>query len=163
MPKSFLLSKLSVLALTAVVLHSLAVAAWSKKRGSEEDQESNTAKRARPLTSMLEIWLTPRCLVNKKISQLAPNHHIRVVSGQNWDAAKAPVGIFFTYAMDAVLSGGNDSCRHLTAESMDELGSENLFTKYTKSTHMGSITTVTPIWGWYTSNFHISFADWDKT
>ena len=55
MPKSFLLSKLSVLALTAVVLHSLAVAAWSNKRGSEEDQESNTAKRARPLTSMLEI------------------------------------------------------------------------------------------------------------
>jgi hypothetical protein len=79
----------------------------------------------------VEIWLTPRFLVDKEMTQLAPNHHLRAISG-NWDAARAPIGIFWTWG------GWNAAnhmsyCDYLTTESMDDLGSENLLKKYRKS------------------------------
>lgn len=92
----------------------------------------------------VEIWLTPRFLVDKEMSQLAQNHHIRALIGNwdaarapirpligNWDAARAPIGIFWTWG------GWNAAaqltyCDYLVSESMDQLGSENLLIKYLK-------------------------------
>ena len=79
----------------------------------------------------VEIWLTPRFLVDKEMPQLAQNHHIRAISG-NWDAARAPIGIFWTWG------GWNEGdqmayCDYLTTESMDEASSENLLKKYQKA------------------------------
>jgi len=79
----------------------------------------------------VEIWFTPRFLVDKEMPQLAQNHHMRAISG-NWDAARAPIGIFWTWG------GWNASnqiayCDYLTAESMDAVASENLLKKYQKS------------------------------
>lgn len=79
----------------------------------------------------VEIWFTPRFLVDKEISQLAQNHYIKSIIG-NWDAARAPIGIFWTWGgwnADNHLSYGD----YLTKESMDELGSENLAKKYQKT------------------------------
>lgn len=80
--------------------------------------------------SKVEIWLTPRFLVDKEMPQLAKNHHIREIIG-NWDATKAPIGIFWTW-------GGLNAaymayCDYLTTESLDGMGSENLYKKYQKS------------------------------
>ena len=78
----------------------------------------------------VEIWFTPRFLVDKEMPQLAANHHIRAIS-KNWDAARAPIGIFWTW-------GGWDAkdemgyCDYLTTESWDEMGSGNLLEKYKK-------------------------------
>src|SRR3989338_5401214 len=76
----------------------------------------------------VEIWFTPRFLVDREMSHLAPNHHMRAIIG-SWDAARAPIGIFWTW-------GGWDAsdqlayCDYLTAESMEDFGSGNLFKKY---------------------------------
>lgn len=78
----------------------------------------------------VEIWFTPRFLVDKEMPQLAQNHHIKSIIG-NWDAARAPIGIFWTWGgwnAGDQLSYGD----YLTKESMDELGSENLAKKYQK-------------------------------
>lgn len=72
-----------------------------------------------------EIWLTPRFLVDKVMPQLAPNHHLRAIVG-NWDAAKAPIGILWTW-------GGWDEawrCDYLTRGSMDEMAEDNFKKKY---------------------------------
>ena len=79
----------------------------------------------------VEIWFTPRFLVDKEMPQLAQNHYIKSIIG-NWDAARAPIGIFWTWGgwnADNQLSYGD----YLTNESMDELGSENLSKKYQKT------------------------------
>lgn len=102
-----------------------------------------------------ELFFTPRFLVNTKIP---PSHHVKVVSDQNWDASKAPVGVFFTHEADIVLSRGMGCCWYFTAESMGELGSENLFEKCKKSEHVGNIKTYSPVW-WCAQHFHISFAN----
>ncbi|EKE10476.1 MAG: hypothetical protein ACD_16C00027G0001, partial [uncultured bacterium] len=50
-----------------------------------------------------------------------------------WDAARAPIGIFWTWggwnATDHMMY-----CDYLTTESIEEVGSENLFKKYQKAT-----------------------------
>lgn len=98
-----------------------------------------------------EIWFTPWFLVDKEMSQLAPNHHIRTASG-DWDAARAPIGIFWTW-------GGWDAaehmayCDYLTTASMEALGSENLLKKYVRASHMGA----GPAMGLASQKFHISF------
>lgn len=79
----------------------------------------------------VEIWFTPRFLVDKEMSQLAQNHHMRAIIG-NWDAVRAPLGIFWTWG------GWNATehmtyCDYLTTESMEDLGSENLLKKYEKA------------------------------
>lgn len=79
----------------------------------------------------VEVWFTPRFLVDKEMSQLAPNHHLRAIR-ENWNAARAPIAIFWTWG------GWNAKdnmsyCDYLTGESMVELGSENLLKKYQKS------------------------------
>lgn len=78
----------------------------------------------------VEIWFTPWFLADKKMSTLAENHHLRAITkGGNWDGVKAPIGIFWT-------GGGWNAtshmpyCDYLTTESMDLLGSENLYEKY---------------------------------
>lgn len=79
----------------------------------------------------VEIWFTPRFLVDKEMPHLAKNHHMQEIRG-NWDGVKAPIGIFWTW-------GGWDAkdqisyCDYLTTESMGELGSENLLKKWQKS------------------------------
>src|SRR3989338_1059219 len=74
----------------------------------------------------VEIWFTPRFLVDREMSHLAPNHHMRAIG--SWDAARAPIGIFWTWGgWDA--AGLMAYCNYLTTESMDVLGSENLLKK----------------------------------
>src|SRR3990167_6355937 len=80
--------------------------------------------------SKVEIWFTPRFLVDKEMLQLAKNHHMREIIG-NWDAARAPIGIFWTWG------GWNAEnqisyCDYLTTESMNDMGAENVFKKYQK-------------------------------
>jgi hypothetical protein len=71
----------------------------------------------------VEIWLTPRFLAERVLNNTAANHYLRsITTPGNWDAAEAPVGIFWTW-------GGWDNlsyCDHLTTDSMDDLRSENL-------------------------------------
>lgn len=103
----------------------------------------------------IEIWLTPRFLVAKEMPQLDPNHYIRSIS-ENWDAARAPIGIFWT------LGGWNavehmSYCDYLTTESMEELGSENLLIKYQKSAT--SQLTWLHIAPEASAQFHISFVN----
>jgi len=80
----------------------------------------------------VEIWFTPRFLVDKEMPHLAPNHHMRQVI-RSWDSARAPIGIFWTWggwnATDHMMY-----CDYLTTESIEEVGSENLFKKYQKAT-----------------------------
>lgn len=81
----------------------------------------------------VEIWFTPRFLVDKERETLAQNHHIKKVRW-DWDAARAPVGIFWTW-------GGWDAAEQLswggflTVESMVELGSGSLLKKYQDGRH----------------------------
>src|SRR3990167_2409765 len=78
----------------------------------------------------VEIWFTPRFLVDKEMPHLAPNHHMRQVI-RSWDSARAPIGIFWTWggwnATDHMMY-----CDYLTTESIEEVGSENLLKKYQK-------------------------------
>src|SRR3990167_3312599 len=78
----------------------------------------------------VEIWFTPRFLVDKEMPHLAPNHHMRQVI-RSWDSARAPIGIFWTCggwnATDHMMY-----CDYLTAESLDVIGSENLLKKHQK-------------------------------
>jgi len=81
----------------------------------------------------VEIWFTPRFLVDREMSHLAPNHHMRAIG--SWDAARAPIGIFWTWGgWDA--AGLMAYCNYLTTESMDVLGSENLLEKHGRATRM---------------------------
>jgi len=76
--------------------------------------------------SKVEIWLAPWFLVNKNLSTTA--RHLQPIMG-NWDAAAAPVGLFWTW-------GGYDNLDwfdYLVTNSMDLLGSEDLYEKYKKS------------------------------
>ncbi|OFW84142.1 MAG: hypothetical protein A3G78_07820 [Alphaproteobacteria bacterium RIFCSPLOWO2_12_FULL_42_29] len=72
----------------------------------------------------VEIWFTPRFLVDKEMPHLAPNHHMRQVI-RSWDSARAPIGIFCTW-------GGWNATDHMTycdyvvSEAMEQLGTENL-------------------------------------
>ncbi len=99
----------------------------------------------------VEIWFTPRFLVDKEMPQLAQNHHIRAIS-KNWDAAKAPIAIFWTW-------GGWDAkdqsayCDYLTTESMGDMGSENLLKKYQKSSGEGRRGGMWRIWIYVHQNF----------
>ena len=72
----------------------------------------------------VEIWFTPRFLVDKEMPHLAPNHHMRAIIG-SWDAARAPIGIFWTWG------GWNATnhmtyCDYLTTVSMEQLGMPDL-------------------------------------
>lgn len=205
MLKNFLVSKVSVLALTAIVLHSLIVPVWSMSE--EDDENSNSATtikglcerynitspqdqdilssfyegklvfRPNPesdegkielpiaaLTNPLEgefdlskcgdagkylsintgyrkgfrpenvekteIWFTPRFLVDRELPTMAENHYLRkIITSGYWDAARAPIGIFWT-------RGGWNAkdqmayCDYLTTESIEGMGSVNLYKKY---------------------------------
>ena len=133
----------------------------------------------------LEIWFTPWFLVSKEIPQLAPNHHIRVISGNwdaaknpgrnlaywirgewlsqdqwassgnRWDATKAPIGIFWTWSGDGDLL----TCDYLVSESMDELASENLFEKRQKSVDSLTLYLFTSSSHEVSAKFHISFVN----
>src|SRR3990167_7867991 len=181
MSKNFLLSKISVLTLTAVVLNSLIAPAWSmedeknsishltinhknedvSKNSTEESVGTNYFAQCPPEikasileiaafdvgekkkylsiatgyrkvqtpanANKVEIWFTPRFLVDKEMPHLDPNHHMRAIIG-SWDAARAPIGIFWTWG------GWNATdhmayCDYLTAESLDVIGSANLLKK----------------------------------
>ena len=78
----------------------------------------------------VEIWIVPRFLVAKELSTMTKNHHLReIIKSGNWDAAKAPIGIFWTWgrwnAKEEMAY-----CNYLTTDSMDDLGSEKLSNKY---------------------------------
>ncbi len=89
----------------------------------------------------IEIWVLPRFLVNKELPSIAEKHHLRaVITSGHWDAARAPIGIFWTWGgenADDHMSSCDyyhmSSCDYLTTESMEDLGSENLLRKYKKS------------------------------
>lgn len=103
----------------------------------------------------VEIWFTPWFLVDKKMPQLAPNHHIRAISG-NWDVASAPIGIFWTWG------GWNAAnqiayCDYFTKESMEQLSSESLFEKYNNSVATSQRPRPDARVGPTTSRIHISF------
>jgi hypothetical protein len=81
----------------------------------------------------LEIWLTPRFLVEKKIQGSAQHfqklfHQIllpQILIQSQWPE-KAPVGIFWTW-------GGWDNMRwydHVTRNTIDELANDNLYKKW---------------------------------
>jgi hypothetical protein len=75
--------------------------------------------------SKVEIWLTPRFLVERELSSTA--QHISPIM-PSWDAVMAPVGIFWAW-------GGWTNCNwydYLVTESMDELGSSSLHEKYAR-------------------------------
>ena len=69
-----------------------------------------------------EIWLAPWFLVNKNLSSSAK--HLQPIMG-SWDAAKAPVGLFWTWG-----GWGNEDYCYLVSESLDQLSSEDLWEKY---------------------------------
>lgn len=81
----------------------------------------------------LEMWFAPRFLVDKELPNMAANHHLRsITTAGGWDAARAPVGIFWTWGnWDAAYN--MQHCDYLTSESMEELGTENLYKKWQKS------------------------------
>ena len=105
----------------------------------------------------VEIWFTPRFLVDKEMPQLAQNHHMRAISG-NWDAARAPIGIFWTW-------GGWNSNSHmsyadyLVSESTDNLASENLLKKYEKAPWERERASYVDCRRTLFSKFHISFVN----
>jgi len=71
----------------------------------------------------VEIWFTPRFLVEKEINGSA--RHFEVIFSANWSTA-APVGIFWTW-------GGWDNLTymdHLTTQCMDEVSNNNLYEKW---------------------------------
>ena len=104
----------------------------------------------------VEIWFTPRFLVDKEMPQLAQNHHMRAIGG-NWDAARAPIGIFWTWG-GWNTAGQMAYCDYLTAESMDEIGLENLLKKYQKRrSARGRVACLRA--GGVVQKFHISFVN----
>lgn len=82
-------------------------------------------------SNKVEIWLTPRFLIDKEMPRLAPDHHIRTTS-KNWGIARAPFGIFWTWG--AWNAGTNMAyCYYLTNKTLEELSSKNLFKQYQNS------------------------------
>ena len=77
--------------------------------------------------SKVEIWLAPWFLVNKNLSSSA--NHLQPIMG-NWDAAAAPVGLFWTWG------GYNnlDWYEYLVTNSFSVMGSEDLYEKYKRHT-----------------------------
>ena len=75
--------------------------------------------------SKVEIWLAPWFLVRKNISSSAK--HLQPIM-RNWDAAAAPVGLFWTWGGSC-----NEYFDYLVTNSLDVLGSEDLREKYKKS------------------------------
>jgi hypothetical protein len=69
----------------------------------------------------VEIWFTPRFLVESNLKASAS--HFQPIFGK-WDARNA-VGIFWSWSNDALK---NFDC--LTTQTMDELGSKNLYEKW---------------------------------
>jgi hypothetical protein len=77
--------------------------------------------------SKVEIWLAPRFLVERGLATTAK--HLQPIMGR-WDAAAAPVGLFWTYG-----GWGNADYEYLVSESLDLLGSEDLWEKTIKRLH----------------------------
>jgi hypothetical protein len=71
--------------------------------------------------SKLEIWFTPRFLVEKELNASAS--HFQPIFGK-WDARNA-VGIFWSWSNDAL-----KKFDYLTTQTMDDLGSKNLYEKW---------------------------------
>ena len=82
-------------------------------------------------SSKVEIWLAPWFLVNKNLTSTAK--HLQPIMG-SWDAAKAPVGLFWTWGGWSDL-GWYD---YLVTNSLDQVGSEDLLEKYKKSPSLAS-------------------------
>ena len=77
-------------------------------------------------SSKVEIWFSPRFLIEKQLKTTAWQFNKIIGS---WSESKAPVGIFWTW-------GGWDDLtwyNFLITESIDVLGSENLWIKYKNS------------------------------
>ncbi len=79
----------------------------------------------------LEIWLLPWFVADENMQTLPQNHHIRAIMG-SWDGARAPIGIIWTWGgWDA--TSDSAYCGYLISESMEDLGRENIDTKWEKS------------------------------
>jgi TPR repeat protein/ankyrin repeat protein len=77
--------------------------------------------------SKVEIWFTPRFLVESNLKASAC--HFQPIFGK-WDARNA-VGIFWSWS--------NDALKHfdyLTTQTMDQIGSENLYEKWVVCYHL---------------------------
>jgi len=74
----------------------------------------------------VEIWLAPRFVVDRDLASTA--RHLQPIMGI-WDAAAAPIGLFWNY------NGWSDLgwYDYLVTNSMDELSSEDLHEKYKKT------------------------------
>jgi tetratricopeptide (TPR) repeat protein len=81
--------------------------------------------------SKVEIWLAPRFLIEKEINGSAS--HFKDIMGQ-WDAAKAPVGLFFTHT-----SWDLEEYDYLTTQNWAALSSENFYKKSFVEHHSTSI------------------------
>ena len=75
---------------------------------------------------MVEIWVTPRLLLEKKLDTTAA--HFNPIMG-NWKQEEAPVGMFWNWG-----NWDNLSCYdYLTSESTDNLSKRNLYENWEKS------------------------------
>ncbi|OJW54622.1 MAG: hypothetical protein BGO67_05175 [Alphaproteobacteria bacterium 41-28] len=81
-------------------------------------------------STKVEVWLTPRFLVDQNMSTLPHNHCLRkIIEEGRWDTAKAPVGIFWTSRgcwLDKTLT----HCDYITNQSMEDLGDGSLNKKW---------------------------------
>jgi hypothetical protein len=95
--------------------------------------------------SKVEIWFTPRFLVESNLKASAS--HFQPIFG-NWDARNA-VGIFWSWS-----GYGLKNFDYLTTQTMDELGSENLYKKWRGSRRVPTVYDDHP---W--AEFHVSFVN----
>ncbi|MCE3231158.1 MAG: hypothetical protein K0R52_1086 [Alphaproteobacteria bacterium] len=97
----------------------------------------------------VEIWFTPRFLVESNLKASAS--HFQPIFGK-WDARNA-VGIFWSRSNDAL-----KDFDYLTTQTMDELGSENLYDKWRASMwlHRMDVCTLT---GVEPRDFHVHFVN----
>jgi hypothetical protein len=97
----------------------------------------------------VEIWLAPWFLVNKNLSASAK--HLQPIMG-SWDAGAAPVGLFWSYG-----GWGNENYDYLVSESLDLLGSEDLWEKVKKAGPGRARHTVMASGVPWHRRFHVSF------
>ena len=122
----------------------LSISTGYKKRKKEEN------------ASKVEIWFTPRFLIEKELNTTAK--HFQAIFPAKWNA-NAPVGIFWTW-------GGWDDLSwmdYLTTQNMDNLSKIDLYENWKKSkmtahdTHIVSAGWEWPGDGVVGARFHVSF------
>ena len=87
----------------------------------------------------VEIWIVPRFLIEKEIN--STTRHFQPIMNE-WSAAAAPVGIFWTWG------GWNDLnlFDYLVDNSLDQLSNNNLYRKWGKALERAD--------GWHTAKNH---------